>query len=70
VDARIELKELRELFLRDPQRSEIVSNCSALGVDWHFSSMLSVTAQNVKSHFFSFTHAKTSRKYKNSKIES
>ncbi|XP_044315223.1 uncharacterized protein LOC123037630 [Drosophila rhopaloa] len=36
LGARNELKELRELFLSDPQRSEIFNSCTALGVNWHF----------------------------------
>ncbi|XP_070066030.1 uncharacterized protein [Drosophila virilis] len=32
VGARNELKELRDLFISDPQRNEIVRNCLALGI--------------------------------------
>ncbi|XP_041449947.1 uncharacterized protein LOC111078344 [Drosophila obscura] len=60
VGARNELKELRDLFISDPQRNEIVCNCIALGVNWkfipprspHFGGLLEAAVKSAKYHFY------------------
>ncbi|XP_064537394.1 uncharacterized protein LOC135427725 [Drosophila montana] len=58
--ARNELKELRDLFISDPQRNEIVRNCVALGINWkfipprspHFGGLWEAAVKSAKYHFY------------------